>query len=44
MVNRPIAPLQVAWDVMLAGYRVPTGWHQHPDRNAWARPCEIQTA
>ena len=28
----PIAPLQVAWDVMLAGYRVPTGWHQHPDR------------
>jgi hypothetical protein len=29
---RPDAPPQVIWDVMLAGYRVPTGWHQHPDR------------
>jgi len=34
MTYSPIAPLQVFWDVMLTGYRVPTGWHQHPDRNA----------
>jgi hypothetical protein len=26
--------MPVAWDVMPTGYRVPTGWHQHPARGA----------